>query len=37
MSEENISILGDGFVKHIKTLGCELDIVNQARVSFHKE
>lgn len=32
-----ITVLGDGFVRHVKTLGSELDIVNAARVSFSKE
>jgi thymidylate synthase (FAD) len=32
-----MNILVDGFCNHIKTLGCELDIVNAARVSFKKE
>lgn len=32
-----IFVLNEGFVRHVKTLGNELDIVNAARVSFNKE
>ena len=32
-----VTVLGDGFVRHTNTYGSELDIVNAARVSFSKE